>query len=138
MIYKSQSTTIPDSAVSYTFSGSGGPGGQNVNRVATAVQLRLDLQQLYTSEVIRSRLRTIAGSRITESNELLISARTYRTQRQNRDDALKRLIDLVKRAEVIPKKRKETKPTRASQKRRVESKKKRSSIKERRKRVELE
>ncbi len=138
MIYKSQSTSIPDSAVSFTFSGSGGPGGQNVNRVATAVQLRLDLAQLYTSDVIRNRLGLVAGSRITDSGELLISARTFRTQRQNRDDAVKRLVDLLKRAEAIPKKRKETKPTRASQKRRIESKKKRSSTKERRRKVNLE
>ncbi len=136
MIYKSKSTSIPESAVSYTFSGSGGPGGQNVNRVATAVQLRLDLNQLYTSETIRARLRLVAGSRITDSNELLISARTYRTQRQNRDDALNRLVELIKRAEAVPKKRKATKPTRASQKRRIESKKKRSSTKESRRRVD--
>ncbi len=136
MIYQSKTITIPDSAVSYTFSGSGGPGGQNVNRVATAVQLRLDLTQLYTSEAIKARLVAIAGSRVTDSNELLISARTYRTQRQNRDDALDRLVSLLKRAETVPKKRKATKPTRASQKRRIESKKRRSSTKENRKRVD--
>ncbi len=136
MIYKSHLTEIPDYAITYTFSGSGGPGGQNVNRVATAVQLRLNLPAITMNEQVRSRLKTLAGSKITESNELLISARTHRTQLQNRDEALSKLIKLVEEAEKIPKKRKKTKPTRASKQRRLESKKKRSDTKNNRRRID--
>ncbi len=136
MIYKSHLTEIPDYAITCTFSGSGGPGGQNVNRVATAVQLRLNLPAITMNEQVRSRLKVLAGSKITESNELLISARTHRTQLQNRDEALAKLIALIEEAEKIPKKRKKTKPTRASKQRRLESKKKRSDTKSNRRRID--
>lgn len=136
MIYESNSVKIPDQAVTFIFSGSGGPGGQNVNRVATAVQLRLALNEAEIDETVMTRLSQLAGNRITESGELLINARSYRTQRENRDDSLQRLIELIKEAEVIPKKRKKTKPTKASQEERLNSKKRRSDTKSARRRVD--
>ncbi len=136
MIYQSNSVKIPDHAVTFIFSGSGGPGGQNVNRVATAVQLRLNLYVIEINEQVMVRLKRLAGSKLTDAGELLINARNYRTQRENREDSIKRLIDLVKQAEIAPKKRKKTKPTRASKQRRLDSKKRRSDTKSSRRRVD--
>ena len=129
-------STIPESAISYTFTGSSGPGGQNVNRVSTAVLLRLDLDLVTISDEVKERLTTLAGSRYTKGNEILISASSYRTQKANRDDALIRLIDLFKRAESIPKKRKKVKRSRASIEKRLDSKKRKSQKKGMRRRVD--
>lgn len=136
MIYQSSNVKIPDHAVTFVFSGSGGPGGQNVNRVATAVQLRLSLSEVEIEDSVMRRLKRLAGSRITDSGELLISARNYRTQRDNREDSLLRLKELVKKAEIVPKKRKKTKPTKASREQRLDSKKRRSETKSSRRRVD--
>lgn len=136
MVYQSNSVKIPDHSITFIFSGSGGPGGQNVNRVATAVQLRLNLHMIEIKEDVLIRLKRIAGSRTTEGGELLINARNYRTQRENREDSLQRLIELIKKAETAPKKRKKTKPTRASKERRLDSKKRRSDTKSSRRRVD--
>lgn len=119
-------TDINENAISYSFTSSSGPGGQNVNRVSTAVQLRLNLDDIVIDEDIKRRLIALSGSRYTKSNEILISASSYRTQKKNRDDALDRLISLFKRAEIVPKKRKKVKISRAAKERRLKSKKKHS------------
>ena len=114
---------IPDSDLEVAFIRSSGPGGQNVNKVASAVQLRFALGRNTTlREEVKVRLRALAGQRMTEADELLIVARSHRSQEQNRREAEERLCELVRRALVAPKKRHATKPTRASKERRLESK----------------
>ena len=114
---------IPDSDLSVAFTRSAGPGGQNVNKVASAVQLRfaLDGNATLRSDV-KARLRALAGQKVTDAGELLIVARESRSQEQNRRLAEQRLTDLIRRALVAPKKRHATKPTRASRERRLETK----------------
>jgi ribosome-associated protein len=115
--------TIPDSDVSLAFVRGSGPGGQNVNKVASAVQLRFDL--LGTASLdqrVKLRLRALAGRRVTDDGALLIIARNHRTQEQNRREAFERLADLIRRALIEPKTRKATKPTRSSKERRLASK----------------
>lgn len=107
-----------------------GPGGQNVNKVATAVQLRFDLAGNCTlPEDVKARAARLAGSRLTLNGEIIIQADRHRTRERNRQDALERLLDLLKRATEEPKRRKPTKPTPGSKKRRLEAKKQRGAIK---------
>jgi ribosome-associated protein len=114
---------IPDADLEVAFVRSAGPGGQNVNKVASAVQLRFALARNATlPEDVKARLRLLAGQRVTDAGELLIVARESRSQEHNRRSAEARLLDLVRRALVPPKKRHATKPTRASKERRLESK----------------
>ena len=114
---------IPDADLEVAFIRSAGPGGQNVNKVASAVQLRfaLDRNETLPGDV-KARLRALAGQRVTDAGDLLIVARTSRSQEHNRRDAEARLLDLVRRALVAPKKRHATRPTRASKERRLSSK----------------
>jgi ribosome-associated protein len=115
--------TIPDSDLSLSFVRGSGPGGQNVNKVASAVQLRFDLAGSGAlTDAVKARLRALAGRRLTDDGAILIIARNHRTQEHNRREAAERLTDLVRQALVPPKPRKATKPTRASKERRLESK----------------
>ena len=114
---------IPDTDLEVAFVRSAGPGGQNVNKVASAVQLRFALARNTTlREDVKARLRQLAGQRVTDAGELLIVARESRSQEQNRRSAEERLLDLLRRALIVPKKRHATKPTRASRERRLDSK----------------
>jgi ribosome-associated protein len=129
---------IPEDALSESFLAATGPGGQNVNKVATAVQLRADVFKLGLHPDVYERLKRIAGSRMTAGGELLIVARKYRTQDANRQDARARLAQMIADAHIEPRKRKPTRPSRAAKAQRVESKKQRSAVKQRRGRVELD
>jgi ribosome-associated protein len=106
-----------------------GPGGQNVNKVATAVELRLDVPQSGLPEDVQTRLAALAGSRMTGDGVLLIDSREHRTQAQNRDAARARLLDLIVRATRVPKPRRPTRPGRGAKERRLTSKKRRSAVK---------
>jgi len=126
---------IPESAISEKFLAGSGPGGQNVNKVATACQLRVDVFALGLAPDAYRRLKALAGSRMTSAGELVILARSFRTQEANRADARARLNELVDAALVRPEKRIKTRPSKAAKARRVDSKKARSSIKAGRGRV---
>jgi ribosome-associated protein len=122
---------IPDEEFEWKFIRASGPGGQNVNKVASAVQLRF-LLPLNTSLPVgaRNRLRRMAGQKINDDGTILISARSERSQEQNKRDALDRLAELIRAAMIEPKIRKKTRPTKASKERRIDTKKRRSSTKQ--------
>jgi ribosome-associated protein len=114
---------IPDNELTVSFVRSSGPGGQNVNKVASAVQLRYDLEgSVALSEPVKARLRSLSGRRLTADGAVLIIARGSRSQEQNRREAEERLAELVRRALIQPRARKATAPTRAARERRLESK----------------
>jgi ribosome-associated protein len=122
--------SIDDSELEERFVRASGPGGQHVNKVSTAVQLRFDAAQSRAlSDDVRARLYALAGNRVTDEGVLVIDARAHRTQVQNREDARERLADLIRRALVRPKRRRKTRPGVAAKQRRLESKKRRSETK---------
>ena len=131
-----QNLWLPDQDFTWSFVRASGPGGQNVNKVATAAQLRFDLAGTESlAPPVKQRLKSLAGRRVTEDGALLIVARNQRTQEGNRREALERLAELVRRALVVPKVRKATRPTRASRERRLDTKTQRRSTKQLRRRV---
>jgi ribosome-associated protein len=124
---------IPDSELSVTFVRGSGPGGQNVNKVSTAVELRFDVRRSPSlPEPVRARLLALAGNRVTQEGVLIIEAREHRTQEANRAAARERLDDLVARAETVPKRRRPSRPTLSSKLRRLADKTQRSSAKKQR------
>ena len=129
---------IPESALSERFLAASGPGGQNVNKVATAVQLRLDVFALGLNPHAYEKLKQIAGSRMTTAGELVITARRFRTQDANRTDARGRLAKMIADAHIVETKRRATRPSKAAKARRVESKVQRGAVKARRGKVEFD
>lgn len=129
---------IPEDAIEERFLAATGPGGQNVNKVATACQLRADVFKLGLAPDIYARLKTLAGSKMTTAGELVITARRYRTQEANRQDARERLAELLAKAHHRQAKRRPTKPSKAAKARRVDAKKGRSVVKAGRGRVTLD
>ena len=129
---------IPEEALSERFLAATGPGGQNVNKVATACQLRVDVFRLGLSPFAYDNLRRIAGSRMTSGGDLLITARRFRTQEANREDARRRLAEMLAEAHVVRAKRRPTKPSRAAKARRVDAKKQRGSVKQGRGKVSFD
>jgi ribosome-associated protein len=127
--------SIPDEALEFKFVRSSGPGGQNVNKVSSAVQLRIKLDLCGLREDVRTRLEKLAGRRLNDAGEILLIAQASRAQERNREEALERFAELVRKALVAPKKRKATKPSRTAKKKRVDTKVKRGSAKKLRSRV---
>ena len=129
---------IPEEALSERFLAATGPGGQNVNKVASACQMRVDVFKLGLSPHAYDRLRTIAGSRMTSGGELVITARRYRTQEANRADARARLAEMIAEAHIVQAKRRPTRPGKAAKARRVDEKKQRSAVKQARGKVSFD
>ena len=130
MLRVSKDIAIDDRELEERFVRASGPGGQNVNKVATAVELRFDVRQCSALRPsVAARLERLAGRRLTEEGVLVIRAERFRTQERNRDDARERLLKLIRKAAIVPKRRVATKPTRASKERRREDKTKRSRVK---------
>jgi ribosome-associated protein len=136
MLQITPSVAIQDSELDERFVRASGPGGQNVNKVATAVELRFDAARSPAlSDQVRARLRAIAGTRMNAEGVILIDARRYRTQVQNREDARERLAELIRQSLVPPRRRRKTRPTRSSVEKRIESKKQRAEKKRGRGRI---
>ena len=129
---------LPEEALSEKFLAATGPGGQNVNKVATACQLRCDVFKLGLSPEAYARLRVIAGSKMTSGGELIITARRYRSQEGNREDARARLAEMITAAHIVQAKRRPTRPSRSAKAKRVDEKKGRSVIKQGRGKVSFD
>lgn len=124
---------LPAQELQFRFVRAAGPGGQNVNAVATAVQLRFDLMgSASIPDAVRRRAMALAGRRLAQDGVLVIEAKRFRSQAQNRDDAIARLVSLLRQATVVPKNRRKTRPSRAAKERRLTKKKQRSATKQQR------
>ncbi len=130
MIHVTDRISIDETELEETFIRASGPGGQNVNKLSSAVQLRFDVRHSPSlSDAVRMRLERLAGRRLTREGVLVITAQRHRTQERNRADARERLIELIREAATPPVPRRPTRPTRASRERRIETKKRRATIK---------
>ena len=135
---KPEDVHLPEDALEEKFLAATGPGGQNVNKVATAVQLRCDVFKLGLSPSVYERLKSLAGSRMTNEGEILIAARSHRTQDANRTEARQRLAELIAKAHIAPVRRIKTKPSRNAKAKRVDEKKTRGTVKQARGKVRLD
>ncbi len=129
MLEITPSLQIDERELQIDFIRASGPGGQNVNKVATAVQLRFDVHASALPEEVKARLRHLGGKRMTGEGVLMIEAKRFRTQEQNREDAIQRFVELVRKSLVKPKARKKTKPSAASKEKRLKEKKRRGENK---------
>jgi ribosome-associated protein len=134
----SEHYSVPEEALEEKFLAASGPGGQNVNKVATACQLRCDVFKLGLAPPVYERLKALAGSRMTSAGEIIITARSFRTQEANREDARARLAELIAKAHIRPVKRIKTKASRAAKAKRVDSKVQRGAIKQGRGKVRID
>ena len=133
-----EDVVLPEDALSESFLAATGPGGQNVNKVATAVQLRLDVFKLGLSPEVYARLKRVAGSKMTAAGELLVTARRYRSQDANRSDARARLARMIADAHIVQAQRRRTRPSKAAKAQRVDKKVQRGAVKRGRGKVELD
>lgn len=130
MLHITPSITVDESEIQLDFIRATGPGGQHINKAATAVQLRFDARNSFSlPDDVRQRLVRLAGNRMTEDGTLVITARSFRSQERNRQDAIDRLVELIRKAAEEPKLRRKTKPARAAKKRRLDAKRRRSQTK---------
>ena len=138
MFFINEKIQIPEEELEFSYARSGGPGGQNVNKVATACQLRVDVFALGLQPYAFRQLKILAGSKMTMNGELIVTARSHRTREANRADARARVIELIDRAHIRQARRVATKPSKAAKARRVDAKKGRSTVKKNRGKVSLD